>query len=85
MVDGNAGVPAELHVYFRIGIHLEMSPKRRINQCCFACHDPGRSIDAGPRTGDRRRTTLASDNKIFAYEYNYVLVPDNSILNLAFG
>jgi hypothetical protein len=33
----------------------------------------------------RRRTTLASDNKIFAYEYNYVLVPDNSILNVAFG
>jgi hypothetical protein len=51
----------------------------------FACHDLAALSTRDCALATRHRTTLASDNKIFAYEYNYVLVPDNSILKVAFG
>jgi hypothetical protein len=51
----------------------------------FACHDLAALSARDGALATRRRTTLASDNNIFAYEYDYVLVPGNSILNVTFG
>jgi hypothetical protein len=59
--------------------------RREDQSVLFACHDLAAVSARDGALATRRRTTLASDNNIFAYEYGYVLVPDNSILNVTFS
>jgi hypothetical protein len=59
--------------------------RREDQSVLFACHELAALSARDGALATRRRITLASDNNIFAYEYGYVLVPDNSILNVTFG